>query len=133
MMTESKGNLTFSSLDKFGYVSAKAKSCAYCGSTIRRHPGLSVADEDDPPNHSHGAIGTEYDRTNEDEIVNLVIQLLDTMGIANNLPASMRIIEHIAECAGYERAHHLAATNVTELMLMAARASALADEFRQDL
>lgn len=114
----------------------RATSCACSGATVRKLLDLCPADKSTPSGRHTGPESETKEadcaHLTEDEILELAIRLLAETCIASNLSASMRLIEHIAENAGYRRAQQSTSTNVTELMLMAARASALADDFRQD-
>lgn len=125
MMRHSKADIKGACQGQFESVVAEAKTHGSCGSTVAEPRGAQ-------PDQSIDIGGAQHKNLKEIEILELAIQLIESTGIANNLPASMRLIEHIAETAGYNRAQHTNSTRVTELMLLAAQASALANEFDQD-
>lgn len=127
MTSTSETDLAYGPRGQFEPAFAVKQSCEYCGSAVKRLEGLGLAYNGDPPGKN-----AVDDPVSEDELVELAIQVLESTRIFEDLPASMRLIEHLAESAGYQRARQSETTRITELMLMAARASALADDFRKD-
>lgn len=133
MTKRPKSDLGYMSRDQSAPIVAENKSNENYESEVRTHPGSFGKDTVDPAIQSNGSQHSTFDQVGEDKIVALSLEQLEASGIFNNLPATMRLIEHIAEGAGYASARQTASENVTELMLMSARASKLADSFRNDL
>lgn len=111
--------------------------CELCGSPIKlpaAEPAASVVSgsaQKDGTVPKDRSSATKPD-IGSDELVELAVKVLESIGVLDDLPASMCFLERVAERAAYLRARQDDTSNVTELMLMAARASVLAERFKKD-
>lgn len=106
--------------------------CNLCGSAGLWSEGSSPPDDptglswsSDKPASSQAEPGLT-----DEKMIETAIQALEALGLHSSLPAILGLLEHIAEQAGYLSAQHADASHATELMLIAARASELAETFR---
>lgn len=65
----------------------------------------------------------------DDDLFELIVALLKWSRVMDDNVICMRLVEHLAEHVGYRCAGYADRSNVTELMLMASRASELAKKF----
>lgn len=92
-------------------------------SVSERNLKLSALFDLDGPARALGGL----DQTSaEDDLFDLIVALLKWSRVLDDNVTCLRLVEHLAEHVGYKSAGYLDKNNVTELMLMAARAAELA-------
>lgn len=69
--------------------------------------------------------GSQDQSSAEDDLFELIVALLKWSKVLDDSVTCLRLVEHLAEHVGYKSAGNLDQTNVTELMLIAARAAEL--------
>ena len=109
-----------------------ALTCELCGPYSGFQAARPVEAKSDHESADLAPNSTFQSLSDENDVVDLAIEVLEALNVLNNPSASMRLIGHIAESAGYRRAHENTPNNTAELMIMAARAIKLAEHFRED-
>lgn len=61
-----------------------------------------------------------------------VLALLETLGALDDIGLNLKLAEHLTERVGYKCAGYAPRSQVSELMLLSSRISALADRLRED-
>lgn len=100
------------------------------GQTGKRLDAMATSNEDEPTGRK-GPVGAPRRDTKNVYTLSEVLAVLEKMDVLDNKKLCLQLVANLTERVGYQWAGYTDTINVAELMLMASRASDLADKLKE--